>query len=152
MSVKKYVAGLALSAAVLAPAAARAAGGFTATQGCALAGHPVLALAPYRVTEHIGIGLVERTRGAQFFVQAEPGLTREWLELTARRELANTEQMGLCSLKPGDTKMEVSVASVGSGFWVQFSAPDARSGQKIMKQAEQFFVGERIGTKDNVGE
>jgi hypothetical protein len=152
MLLSKYAAGIALSTAVLAPAAAHAAGGFVATQGCSLAGHRVLAMAPYRVTKHVGIGLVEQTRGAQFFVQAEPGLTQEWLELTARRELGATETIGLCSLQQGDTHLNVSVVSAGPGFWVRFAAEDERAGEKVMKQAEQFFVGERIGTKNNVGE
>jgi len=58
------------------------------SQDCLLREHRITSVTPYRVEERIGKNSVRRLRGAEVFVQAEPGLTAEWLQLTLARHIA----------------------------------------------------------------
>lgn len=47
------------------------------SQDCLLREHRITSVTPYRVEERIGKSAMRRLRGAEVFVQAEPGLTAE---------------------------------------------------------------------------
>jgi hypothetical protein len=70
-------------------------------------------------------------------VQAEPGLTAEWLQLNLSREI--TAMQGPSTMKDcvfGVDKMQVQVASAGPGFRVRLSAPSAEGGQEVLRRAQ----------------
>src|SRR5437879_171640 len=97
MSIRSLVFALTLGATSLVPVLASAE---TPAKSCILLEHRVTAVTPYRVVEHYGRGAVQRLVGAEVFVQAEPGLTAEWLRLTIEQHLAKmqTQHMGDCPL------------------------------------------------------
>ena len=95
---------------------------------------------PYRTTEHVGKSAVQRMRGASVFVQAEEGLTAEWLQLTLQRHLAamRTSDMRDCAFDVENVRADVD--SGGNGFWVRLIAPDTRSGEEVLRRA-RLLVG-----------
>jgi|SRR5215471_1153308 len=104
---------------------------------CTLAERRVLAVEPYRIDTRVGYGDVYETRGAQLYIQAEPGLTAAWLQLVLRRDLAAAGASS-CALLSGDTRIEV--VSVGPGYWVQLIASDAKSGEALLGRARQLLL------------
>jgi hypothetical protein len=116
--------------AIAAPSAAPA-----PHAGCIMAGHKVLKVQPLNVSERYGRGTVERLAGARVFVQAEPGLTAEWLQLSLQRHIAQMNgTMANCPLDIKDVK--VSVSSAGSGFAVQIVGKDAAQAKEILRRAQ----------------
>lgn len=73
--------------------------------------------------------------GARVFVQAEPGLTAEWLQLSLQRHLAGMSgSMADCPLDAKD--IQVKVVSAGAGFSVQITGKSAAQGQEILRRAQ----------------
>ena len=102
---------------------------------CILAKHRVTQVLPLHVSERYGRGTVERLAGARVFVQAEPGLTAEWLQLTLQRHLVGMNgTMTNCALDGKD--IQVKVVSAGPGFFVQISGKSAAQGQEILRRAQ----------------
>lgn len=106
---------------------------------CSLKTHRVVSVTPYRVEEHVGHATYSRLRGANLQVQAEPGLTKEWLQLTLSRHL--TEMRGT-TMKDCPFELEdvtVSVHSAGSGFNVRIVARDAGKAQEVLRRAQHLL-------------
>jgi len=82
----KLIPALALLATTAAPAVSFASS--SSSRNCVLHEQKVTSVAPYRVEERIGRSSVLRLKGAEVFVQAKPGLTAEWLQLTLVRHVA----------------------------------------------------------------
>jgi hypothetical protein len=101
---------------------------------CLLTEHRVTAVQPLRVTERNGRGSSERLAGAQVFVQAEPGLTAEWLQLTIQRHIAQMSGMASCPLDVKDVR--VTVQSAGPGFAVQITGKNAAQAKEILRRAQ----------------
>ena len=87
--------------------------------------------------QELAHAVVQRLRGASIFVQAEPGLTGEWLQLKLQRQLAamrGSASMPDCVFDLD--KVRVRVESGGTGFWVRIIAADTQTGQEVLRRAE----------------
>jgi hypothetical protein len=131
---RKLAVILTLGATLLVPVFASAAA--PAKDPCVLLTHRVTAVTPYQVVERQGRGSSTRLAGAQVFVQAEPGLTAEWLQLTIERHLAQMQdkQMGDCALDLAGVRVQVD--SAGPGFAVKILAKSPSQAKEVLRRAE----------------
>jgi hypothetical protein len=129
----KLVPALALALASLAPTASFA----QAQEGapCILREHRVTTVVPYRTAEQLGKAAVQRLRGASVFVQAEPGLTAEWLQLKLQRHLTAMRSSDMRDCAFDIENVRVDVDSGGTGFWVRLIAPDTERGEEVLRRA-----------------
>lgn len=144
MSIRKLVSALVLAAVPLAPIAARAtvaapnAAASRPAAPCELRQYKISSVTPYRIQKSAGGHIiVDRLAGAELFVQAEPGLTAEWLWASLARDAAamrGSVAMGDCVF--GVDKLQVEVASAGPGFRIRLIAPDAQAGQEVLRRAQ----------------
>ncbi len=131
---RPIVATIALLFTTLAPLAAQA----DSPSACVLKLHRIGSVSPYRVEEHSGKATISRLRGAELWVVAEPGLTREWLQLTLTRHLAEMRgTMKDCPLDMAD--LRVSVESAGAGFSVRIVARDTEHAEEVLRRARQLL-------------
>jgi hypothetical protein len=103
---------------------------------CVLREHHVASVAPYVVEERPIKTTFKRVAGAQLFVQAEPGLTSEWLQTEVTRHIAAMGPGGSmrdCALDVG--KVSVQVSSAGAGFLVNVVAADPSKGEEVLRRA-----------------
>lgn len=103
---------------------------------CLLREHRITSVTPYRVEERIGKSAVQRLRGAEVFVQAEPGLTAEWLQLTLARHVAQMRAPAVmpdCAFDVDD--VAVRVESAGTGFRVRIMARDTDKAGEVLRRA-----------------
>lgn len=135
---RKLLAAIVLAGTTLAPLASYAAPAATATPApCILREHRVTAVTPYRVEGHQGRVVTHELRGATVSVQAEPGLTAEWLQLTLGRHLAAMQGAGGmkdCAFELRD--VQVRVSSSGAGFSVHLIASDAAKAAEVLRRAQ----------------
>jgi hypothetical protein len=145
MFTRKLAIGMLLSAAAFLPAISQAAGpppqadqSVAAQAPCILKQYKVSSVTPYRVQENIGGHIFhQRVAGAELYVQAQPGLTGEWLQLNLNREV--TAMQGPSTMKDcvfGVDKMQVQVDSAGPGFRVRLSAPSPEGGREVLRRAQ----------------
>jgi hypothetical protein len=135
MLTRKFFLSAALAAVTALPAAVEAAP--AKSSPCILSEHSIVSVVPYKVEEHIGKNVVQRVRGAQVYLLAQPGLTPEWLQLNLERHLAlmqGSATMPDCVF--GLEKVRIEVASAGSGFWVRLVAPNTSSGEEVLRRAQ----------------
>ncbi|HWA70734.1 MAG TPA: hypothetical protein VG937_00295 [Polyangiaceae bacterium] len=134
MSVRKFIIAITLAATSLIPVIASA--GTRAKDRCVLVGHRVNSVKRYEVVEWRGRSASYRLAGAQVYVQAEPGLTAQWLQLTIERHLAQmrSRHMGDCVLELNG--LQVQVDSAGSGFAVRIVAKDPGQAKEVLRRAE----------------
>jgi hypothetical protein len=100
-------------------------------------GHRVLSVTPHWVEESNG----KRTRhltGADVRIDAEPGMTAEYLTVELRRDLS-VMSAGHWTLDGvfGVTGSSVEVRSTGDGFVFRITAPDTVHAQEIVRRARQ---------------
>jgi len=145
MFIRKLVTGIALSAAAIVPMAAhataapsRGAETMPARPPCILHNYRVTSVTPYQVQQNVaGRNTVGRMAGAELYVQAEPGLTAEWLWLNVGRHMA--AMRGPATMKDcvlDIDKLQVEVVSAGPGFRVRLIAPDAKTAQDVLRRAQ----------------
>jgi hypothetical protein len=145
---RKIFAALMLAGTTLAPMASYAAPAAAKPAPCILREHHITAVTPYIVEVprgpveiHQGRAGVQQLRGATVLVQAEPGLTAEWLQLTLGRHLA--EMQGPAGMKDcafDVHEVQVKVTSTGAGFGVYLIANDASKAQEVLRRA-RLLVG-----------
>jgi len=139
---RNVFAALVLSASTLAPMASYAApAAATQSAPCILREHRITGVRPYRVEGHQGRIVVQELRGATVLVQAEPGLTAEWLQLTLQRHLAamqGPQGMKDCAFDVSD--VQVKVGSTGAGFSVNLIARDSSTAEEVLRRA-RLLVG-----------
>jgi hypothetical protein len=140
MFTKKIAAAIVLSVATALPSLAFGAPPSAAPSHCILSDHRVTSVKPLQVTEHYGRGSSERLVGAEVVVQAEPGLTAEWLQLTIQRHMAQMGAMGMANCALDMKEVRVSVESAGSGFAVKITGKNATQAKEILRRA-QLLVG-----------
>ena len=135
---RKVLAAFVLVGSTLVPMASYAAPVAAAKPGpCILREHRITAVTPYRIEGHQGRVVVQELRGATVAVQAEPGLTAEWLQLTLGRHLAEMQGMGGMKDCAFDVKdVQVRVTSSGAGFSVNLSARDATKAPEVLRRAQ----------------
>ena len=134
---RKVLAALVLAGTTLAPMASYAAPAAAKAAPCILREHRITAVTPYRVEGHQGRVVVQELRGATVSVQAEPGLTAEWLQLTLGRHLAEMHAMGGmkdCAFDVND--VQVKVSSSGAGFSVNLIARDPAKAPEVLRRAQ----------------
>jgi hypothetical protein len=100
-------------------------------------GHRVLSVTPHWVEESNG----KRTRhlaGADVRIDAEPGMTAEYLTVELRRGLsAMSAGHGTLEDVFGVAGSSVDVRSTGDGFVFRITAPDTVHAQEIVRRAQQ---------------
>jgi hypothetical protein len=135
MFARKLIAISALALTTIAPTLAFAASPEAAP--CILRDHRITAVKPYTVTESAGRASVQRLRGAEVFVQAEQGLTAEWLQLTLTRHLTQMHGpagMRDCAFDVND--VTVRVDSAGTGFAVKLVAKKSGDAPEVLRRAQ----------------
>lgn len=102
---------------------------------CALTAYGVTSVTPYRVEERRGRAAFSRLGGANVYVRAEAGLTKEWLQLTLGRHVTamHGTTMRDCPLDLND--VIVSVDSAGAGFKVRIAARDEKNAEEVLRRA-----------------
>jgi hypothetical protein len=135
MSIRKLIIALTLGATSLMPVVASAAE-TPAKEHCILLNHRVTSVKPYEVVQPQGRGSTQRLAGAQVFVQAEPGLTAQWLQLTVERHLAQMQgkHMGDCALDLDGVRVQVD--SAGAGFVVKIVAKNPSQAKEVLRRAQ----------------
>lgn len=137
MSKPKFIPVFAVLFAVAAASVpATSFAGTPSSPNCLLREHRITSVTPYRVEERIGKNAVQRLRGAEVFVQAEPGLTAEWLQLTLGRHIAQMRgpaAMPDCAFDVDD--VAVRVDSGGTGFRVRIVARDTDRAEEVLRRA-----------------
>ncbi|MEI9939195.1 MAG: hypothetical protein WDO69_18395 [Pseudomonadota bacterium] len=101
---------------------------------CALRTYTVTGVAPQFVDVQQGRATTRRLTGAVVYVQAQAGLTAEWLTLSLQRHLSTMQArtaMKDCPL----ADVRVSVGSAGAGFAIQLTAKDAKSAEEVLRRA-----------------
>lgn len=134
---QNFLAALVLAGTTLAPIASYGAPAATKAAPCILREHRITAVTPYRVEARQGRVVIQELRGATVSVQAEPGLTAEWLQLTLGRHLAEMHAMGGmkdCAFDVND--VQVKVSSSGAGFSVNLIARDAEKAPEVLHRAQ----------------
>jgi hypothetical protein len=135
MFARKLIAISALAVTTIVPTFAFAASPDAAP--CILRDHRVTGVKPYKVTEHAGRASTQRLRGAEVFVQAEKGLTAEWLQLALTRHLAEMQGpagMRDCAFDVNDVTLRVD--SAGTGFSVKIIAKESGKAAEVLRRAQ----------------
>jgi hypothetical protein len=136
MLLEKVLRGSVLSAVLLSAAAVHAAPSGDAQQ-CVFNKYAPVTVAPFSSDENVGYGTYTRLRGAQVYVPAQEGLTKEWLAASVQNALAKassgpSEQA--CGVPVRN--VSVSVVSAGGGFWVQLAAADDKTANVVLRWAQ----------------
>jgi hypothetical protein len=108
-------------------------------QACVFDKYAPVAVQPYVAETAFDYGSYSYLGGAQLFVPAREGLTREWLMASVQHALAAAEASQADGTANCDTpnvkNVTVSVVSGGNGFWVQLISPDSKSSEALLKWA-----------------
>jgi hypothetical protein len=129
MSIQKLTLGHLIPAALVAAATLQA-GSVFAVDNCVFDKYAPTSAAPLNANQSDGYGTYTYLKGAQLFVPAQPGLTREWLARSVEQALAADE-----SCQPAVRPVQVTVTSASTGFWVQLGANDERTAKALLKWA-----------------
>ena len=125
---RKIIAVLALAFVTALSAGARA----EQFNRCSVGGkYQARSVQPYVTQEDAGYTTIRTFRGAEMFVAAQPGLTKEWLQRTLADQIAS----GDCDF--GVHEVAVTVLSAGGGFAVRFTGRDEKAAGQILRSAEQ---------------
>jgi hypothetical protein len=97
--------------------------------------------APYKAENAIDFGSYSSLGGAQLFVPAREGLTREWLTASvqqamnrAQTESSSATDPAACD-SPSVKNVSVRVVSGNTGYWVQLISPDRHSSEALLQWA-----------------
>jgi hypothetical protein len=108
---------------------------------CVFDKHEPVSVAPYTVDFGMDWGSYSFMGGAQLFVPAREGLTKEWLAASVEHALASAHVVstddgkGVCDM-PRLNNVHVGVVSGGNGFWVQLISRDEKTNQALLKWAK----------------
>jgi len=92
----------------------------------------ISAVTPYRVVDHIVPTEDEAVlRGATLVVDAQPGLTKEWLTAEFEKSIATGE----CGL--GAEPVGVTVQSAGPAFQIQLTAQGEKAAADLLQRVKQ---------------
>jgi hypothetical protein len=133
---RNILVALVLAGATLAPVASFAATSSSVSPPCVFKRRHVVSVAPYMVEERPVKTTFKRLAGAQLTIEAEPGLTAEWLRLEIARHLDQMRDPALmngCVLDVGDVRVDVE--SVGTGFAVKLIAVDRSRAEEVLQRA-----------------
>ena len=136
MFMRKFVVVAGLAAGALVPGASFAATG-AEKPPCILRDYQVKSVTPYTVDGHAGKIAYRRLAGAQVYLEAQPGLTAEWLRVRLGRHLA--EMRGAATMRDCAFDMKdvsIQVDSAGTGFNVKFTAKDTDQAKEVLRRAQ----------------
>jgi len=108
----------------------------TQNSGSTLMGYHVLSITPHSVDEING----KRTRhlvGAELRIEAQPGMTAEYLTVELRRHLASAVQGSTIEPVFGVEGSSVEVRSTGDGFVFHFTASDTGHAEELVRRAHR---------------
>ena len=102
---------------------------------CVFTAYVVTSVTPHYEIDRASKIEVRRMRGAEIYVQAEFGLTAEWLRLQIQRHLAAMKPSSMpdCALDAGTS--DVAVESRGAGFLITVRSPDERVANEVLRRA-----------------
>lgn len=109
-----------------------------ASPSCVFDKYTPVSVVPYSADENLSYGSYSFVRGAQLYVPAREGLTKEWLEASVQQALAQPKtaaQNDLTCQAPAVKNVQVTVTSAGNGFWVSLIGRDERSADALLKWA-----------------
>ena len=129
MSISRLVSAVVLAIWTMGPGAAHAA---RLGRDCSLGiRYPVTSVTPYHTEEAGGYASMSGAfRGAEIYIVALPGMTREWLQ----RQLESEIGTDTCDF--GVNRPTVDVISAGGGFTVRVSGPNEAAANQILERAE----------------
>ena len=138
---------LMLAAVTLAPAVSFAK---SSDAPCPFHEHQITAVRSYETHQSSGKLTFKRLQGAEIYVQAEPGLTQEWLQLQLTQRIAQMRASPSATstvrgaMMVNDCPLDVNglsvqVTSAGSGFWVKLIARDADHAKEVLRRAHVLF-------------
>ncbi|HEY8943588.1 MAG TPA: hypothetical protein VIM73_04970 [Polyangiaceae bacterium] len=136
MSLRQLLVSSSLSAMLLVATAASAAPASHHDGPCALAGYNVTRVAPYRIEERVGRGVLRRLAGAQLFIPAQQGLTKELVGANVTRHLREMRSTTMPGCPLDLERVSVTVSSATTGYWVQISAKDREVAKEILARAQ----------------
>jgi hypothetical protein len=149
MSTKNFGFGVCVTAAVVAIAGMRAAPA-AASQPCVFEKYAPSAYVPFSPEQGalIDDGSYSPLRGAQLFIPAHEGLTRQWLKLALERALLEASPTAPKSndvaCNPPHVKLaQINVTSAGDGFWVQLISANERDASALVNWAAQVVKSQR---------
>ena len=109
---------------------------------CVFHKHEPVHVAPYAVDTGLDWGSYSYMGGAQLFVPAREGLTREWLSASVQEALASAHlqsaagsSKALCDM-PRVKDVHVAVVSATNGFWVQLIGRDGHTSKQLLNWAK----------------
>jgi hypothetical protein len=109
------------------------------SQSCVFEKYAPVSVTPYSADENVTYGTYSFLRGAQLYVPAREGLTKEWLEASVQQALAsqtqNSSNNDPACQSPNVKNVRVTVSSAGNGFWVTLIGRDERSANALLKWA-----------------
>jgi hypothetical protein len=127
------------------------------TSQCVFEEFAPVAVQPYTEAEYQAYGSYSFVRGAQLFVPAQAGLTKEWLAASAQHALTSTASSakaaqadGLACSSPNVQNVTVHVTSAGNGFWVQLIARDEVTAHELLAWGKSLVKGHEHGTAARV--
>jgi hypothetical protein len=147
MSIKKLIhislaAGLMLAAS---HAGSAYASNHPAKPACILDRHAPVAVAPFTVDPGADWGSYSASGGAQLFVPASEGLTKELLAASmqkavaaAKAEASGASNSAAHSCKLPRVDVHVSVVSAGNDYWLQLIGHHSETSEAILKWARDF--------------
>jgi anti-sigma factor RsiW len=146
MSARKFVINAIVPALLIGASSAYAASPTPAS--CVFDKYAPVAVRPYSEDDSVNYVTYSLVKGAQLYVPAREGLTKEWLTASAQQAIAGANASSAqghdleCS--PSHLKdVEVRVVSAGNGFWVQLVSRDERTADTLLKWA-QGIVGHNV--------
>lgn len=142
MSIAKYLTS-ALSASLLLGVALPSAHAAN-PQTCVFDKYAPVAVSPYVSENSIDYGSYSSLGGAQLFVPAREGLTKEWLQASVQQAIAagqavQSEQPDTAATceTPNVKNVRVTVVSGGNGFWVQLVSTSEQDSRALLKWARE---------------
>jgi hypothetical protein len=108
---------------------------------CVFHKHQPVHVAPYSVDAGLDWGSYSYMGGAQLFVPAREGLTREWLSASVQEALASAHigaagsGKAICDM-PRVNDVHVAVVSASNGFWVQLIGRDGKTSKQLLSWAK----------------
>ena len=131
MSFRRTAAIVALTLGSIVPATAMA----QPQNHCILSSHHITSVTPYKSEFRSGHFTQTQLRGAIVHVEAEPGLTAEWLRLEIGRHLAAMQKSSMADCAFDMSGVTVGVGSNGAGFDVTVVAKDAKQAEEVLRRA-----------------
>jgi len=146
MSIKTFVTRALVPALLIGAASAPSAHAASPNaRDCVFDRYAPISVVPYSADENLSYGSYSFVRGAQLFVPAREGLTKEWLEASVQQALAQANQANAATKTPAGSDLacqspqvknvQVTVTSAGNGFWVALIARDERTADTLLKWA-----------------